>query len=271
MKLKAEIVFFSCFVLFVIGIKDISAQLRFVDMLIKTETVFNHQTEDEIRNKRITLHQTEQPLAYIFERLSYFYDVKIGFEKSMNDDDHDDYMFEIYRMTFTWNPRKSEERCCGYVKYSSGQHPITVNVENARLEDVMNDIVGQMKNYNWEINEGIINIYPKKGRNPVYENLLKLKIKDFKFESGRKIVLIWDDIEKLPEIQEYLAENGLKLSKGGVVSNSHAKTLDKEISFSDLSLKELLNKLAQINGCGWILQKEKKYKSKEKTHVRLDI
>jgi hypothetical protein len=246
----------------------VRAQIIGKELAIKKSAVLTSKTAMEIKNTKITLNQTKQPLGRIFERFFVDYDIQIGFEESVYDEDHNDYWFEPY---LNVSPQNVIEKYQSF-NYSAEKNPITINVTNGRLEDVMDDIVRQMKNYKWEINLGVVNIYPEKGRNQIYESLLNLQIKEFKFEKDKAIRYVNQELQDLPEIKEFLVKNNLLSTPQRSTRNSGLDfKLDEEIIFTDLTLKELLNKLAKINRCGWILKKERSYEDKTKTKTVIRI
>ncbi len=91
------------------------------------------------------------------------YDIAIGFEESILDREHNDYDFEpnlplpmVQRAPS--NDGKIQISITAEPLFEAEKHWFTIHVENKRLEDVMNIIVGQMKNYKWEINDDVVNM-----------------------------------------------------------------------------------------------------------------
>ena len=130
------------------------------------------ETASELKDKKITIHKENASLSEIFSELIVKYDVAIGFEGSTLDNDHTDYLFK------TAVPYKLKE-----VVFVDGEIPIekywfTINADHERLEDVLNEIIPQLKNYKWEINDDVVNIIPIKGRDKRYQALLELNIKN---------------------------------------------------------------------------------------------
>ncbi len=212
----------------------------------------------ELKNKRITLQMEKKQLSSVFIRLLYYYDVPIGFEESKLDKDHNDYRFQS-------NVPPDEERW----KYNINKplaeykdiedHLITLNFKDARLEDVMDEIVRQMQNYDWEINNDVVNIFPIKGRDPRFEKLLNLRIRGFIVPKGSRVGLAQTTILfYVPEFKAFLDENNLythSLRDDVLYIN---RPLPMDLEFSDLTLKELLNEITKAKRGGWILRTDKK-------------
>jgi hypothetical protein len=246
--------------------------------------ISGQEKEPDLKDKRIAIKMENQPLGKVFEHLIVNYDIAIGFEESALDREHNDYEFET---NLPYNNDKKIVSSDGNMKISVvkqrvfpvKQHWFTVNAENKRLEDVLNVIVGQMQNYKWEINDEVVNIFPVRGRDKKYEELLALNIQSFNLEienynskKGKPIFLIRTKIFKLPEIQKFLGENRIFYNKG---YRESLDNLDRRIpdilNFSNLSLRDLLNKITKIKRGGWILKKSDMYNSKDEESVEINI
>jgi len=196
--------------------------------------------------------------AHILNILIEDYSVPIGFEESILDRKNRAFDFatnlpvdkELNVLSKGETDQVLEEMERAYPP----QIPITVNVKNERLETVLNLIVRQIANYEWQINDGVVNILPVKGRDETYKTFLEINIKRFELRSPF-VLSIKNDLYDLPEFKVFMDEHKLSYS------NSHGDSVDTlrrrlpgEIRFSDLTLKSLLNKIAKIKGGGWILK-----------------
>lgn len=237
-------------------------------------TVHGQEKIEEIKEKRITVEMTRKPLFDVFMRLIYDYDVAIGFEESSLDRDHDDYHFE------TNIPDKDQATSTkdGRTKITFGGRPtienhlISLNHENARLEDVINDIVKQMQNYDWEINDGVINIFPAKGRNPSFKRLLELRIREFVVWKGAEVGVIQPLIVlQLPELRKFLDDNNLLAASDRVAPWFIDRPLSQEMRFTNLTVQELLNAITRSKRGGWILRHKKSSNGHGKESIELLI
>lgn len=237
---------------------------------------FGQEKVSELKDKRITLKMEKQPLGVIFKHLIVKYDVAIGFEESTLDRDHNDYDFDtnlpILKENWVSTDGETQVSITTERIFEVKQHWFTVNFQNERLEDVLNQIVGQMKNYEWEINDDVVNIFPVKGRDERYKKLLELNIKNFKVEKPALIFVIRNNIIDLPEVKGFLDESKIFYStnRSGIFDHLKRK-LPQEINFSNITFRNLLNSITKIKRGGWILKQNDFLGTKEKEYIDIDI
>ncbi|MEZ5424681.1 MAG: hypothetical protein R2747_00325 [Pyrinomonadaceae bacterium] len=236
---------------------------------------FGQENELDLKGKRITIKVIKQPLSVVFKYLIENYDVPIGFEKSTLDRQHNDYVFEtnlLYEVDQRSISKDSPISSQNEPALGGNRHWFTVNVENGKLEDVLNIIVRQLENYKWEINDNVVNIFPVQGRDQRYEKLLELNINKFTLENPLFIFSIRDEIIVLPEVIKFLDENELHFTifRSRGINNRH-RQLDIGLNFSNLSFRELLNKITKVKRGGWILQENHRYGSKGNEYIEIDI
>jgi len=208
-------------------------------------------TSDEIRKIPITLHLQKAPLWKIVNRLSYIYRVRIGFEGSVLDSDHQDYYFKTALVTLGEAPMERVDRVD---RLLATGHLFTLDVDRAPLEDVMDSIVNAMENYSWTIEDGVVNIVPKKGRDERYAKLMELKIKEFRIRSPQ-LMDFREAVHQLPEVQKFLADNGLSWPANRPLPYSLDREIPGEIEIRDVTFRQLLNRITLIKGGGWIVEK----------------
>ena len=217
------------------------------------------------------------PFGDIIDFLINNYDVAIGFEESTLDRNHNDYDFDT-NLPFTRNKKlisndgNTQISVTSKRKYIVEKHKFTVYADNKRLEDVLNIIVGQMKIYNWEINDGVINIFPSQGCDVKFENFLKTSVKRFYLKQNDRIGLIRTMIYFLPDFKEFLSNNDLLISnnRSGLLDGLD-KGLPAELDFSNITFKELLNRATKVKRGGWILKKSEHQGDKDKEYIEIDI
>lgn len=229
--------------------------------------VYGQEKSPELKvNKRITIKKENKPLDEILYYLIVKYDIAIGFEESTLDRDHDDYEFTT-NLPFV---NASGIRIAGGVTPIE-RHWLTVNVEDGTLTEVLNIIVGQMRNYKWEINDDVINIFPISGRDERYEKLLALNIGNFKIESRKPIFLIRDNLFALPEVVKFLNENKIYSTTNRENFDFVDRKLPTELNFSNVTFRDLLNKITKVKRGGWILKQSDISNSKEKEYIDIEI
>lgn len=232
--------------------------------LAGTFYAFGQKNEVDLKDKKITIKFEKQPLGIVFRYLMKNYDIPIGFEWSLLDKDHNDYNFDTNLLptaetTVTSSDNKPEIGLQSYIVFKADNYPITVNFDNAKLEDVLNEIVRQMNFYKWEINNDVVNIFPTQGRHEKFAELLDTKISQFTFEKGKTVRDITANIKELPEFIKYTENNnlffrGVRSGPILLIDPQYGRTIDGEMNFSNLTLRELLNKVTKIKKGGWQLQ-----------------
>lgn len=243
--------------------------------------VFGQSKEVALKDKRITIKMEKQPLGVVFRYLIENYDIPIGFEQSILDRGHIEYAFDTNLPAVATYKQQNAD---GSVKmtttsetaYKAKVHPITLNFENGKLKDVFNQIVKQMENYKWELDDGVVNILPIKGRDERFEKLLGLHIERFTFEKGKTVEDITTRIMLLPEFRRFVKEsnldfNGIRTGVNFVIKAKYGRKINESMNFSNLTFRELLNKITKIKRGGWILKWRYVSKTTGKEVVDIDI
>ena len=116
----------------------------------------------------------------------------------------------------------------------------------ATLRDALDSIVEVEPDYNWSMNDGVVNLTPK-SEEPV---LLQIRISRLKVKNARSIYLPLSQLMALPEVRESIAQLGLSqapLLLIGVESlkpNEPGYTIDCQ----NVTLKEALNTIVRAHG-----------------------
>jgi hypothetical protein len=150
-------------------------------------------------------------------------------------------------------------KIASHPSFKAPSHPITLNAENERLEDVLNKLIKQIENYKWEINDGVVNIYPIKGRDKRFKKLLDLRIKRFSFEKGGPVWRITENIKSLPEFSAFMVKNnirfnGVRTGPEGAIQEMYGRKIGMGMDFSNPTFRDLLNKITKIKRGTWILK-----------------
>ena len=235
MKKKAGIIVINCLIL----------------LLVANSFSFGQEKTIELKDKKITLNLENKSLDVIFCYLIQQYDVPIGLEGSTLDNDHEDYLFQTQPLS---------SRQIDYIITGSGikrDRTFSINVKDAGLEMVLDQIVRQMKYYKWEINDGVVNIIPVRGRDERYEKLMELKINNYTLEKDMPTGFVKTKIYDLPEVKAFLAENKIHITIGNDISTwNTSRKLPEGMNFLNLSLKDLLNKITKVKRGGWYLRRQ---------------
>lgn len=231
---------------------------------------FGQEKESALKDKRITINAEKKSLNYVLGSLITNYDIAIGFEASTLDKDHHEYEFIV-------NVPYKEKEIILYGEPTPDsfprvkQHWFTVKAENERLENVLDMIVKQMPNYKWEINDDVVNIYPIQGRDKRYEKLLNTKIESFTYQKTNPIAFIRKEILDLPEVKKFLDENNMLSTTARRYADYTNRGLPNEMKFSDLTFRDLLNKITKFKRGGWMLLNPYVLPKSEKEYLNIEI
>lgn len=119
-------------------------------------------------------------VASLLSDLSLWYDIPIGLEVAMN---------------------------------GSGYSKLRMNLKKATLEEVLNKIVAEHPEYTWEIKDGVVNVFPKDGRqDPIVKQILGTEIGTL---SIKEKTITWDVERALvttPELSAVMEGHGLTIA-----------------------------------------------------------
>jgi len=236
------------------------------------------QSDTNLRNKRISLHVEQGSLGQVFDRLIGDYGVAIGLEESTYDREHNDYDFA------TVTPAAGDHRILDKnstleldvsVKqvFPANFNTFTLDFREAPLHEVLDAIVERMKNYTWSIQEGVVNIFPTRGRDPLLEELLGVKISVFRLGSSEQMRSVRTCLARLPEVVEFLnsKQTSVSRSRRGVFGPALGRKIGIDLNFSQLTFRQLLNGIASKKGGGWILKRRKDHNTDLTDYIDLDI
>lgn len=242
-------------------------------------SVLGQGAAEGIEERRITLKVIDQPLGKVFEKLINQYDIAIGFEESLLDKEHDDYKFEpnIPPQLAKRNDVADESASPKILasisvewNFNVTDHLITVEAENQELRSVLDNIVGQMKYYQWEIMDGVVNIFPSQARDPHIEHLLELQIESFSLWKDAPLWVIRPRIIEMPEVQTYLNENKLMILRSRLGPKYLNRDIGVELKIENVGMRDLLNKITKEKRGGWII-KNKKVKPPEGKNAVIEL
>jgi hypothetical protein len=222
-----------------------------------------HKKHD-LTEKRITIQITNKPVYDVFVKLMNEYDIPIGFEESTLDREHDDYFFQTLMPPQDRKDDFADEPQTKSSGLPAKNHLISLDLKNVRLELVLDETVKQMKNYEWVINDGVVNIFPIEGRNPKFEKLLDINIQGFgmsksdRYSSIQPLIVL-----NLPEFRAFLAENNLYAESDRYIPSYSDLTLPAEIQLTNVTFKQLLNRITKLKRGAWILRANKHNKPKK--------
>jgi hypothetical protein len=173
-------------------------------------SAFSQKTTN-LLEQRITLHIKQGTFLYALSTLCVDYKIPIGFEPALG---------------------------------HKAQYHLNIDLENASLENVLNEIIAQETGYKWELRDGVINIIPITSRDDFVEKLLNTEIRQFDQPKKLGKFQIRDAIVELPEVVALLKANRITASHYGYLYNPTRKTDEKiDLSVSGTDVRGVLNKV----------------------------
>ena len=250
-------------------------------LLIEFFSIKGQQKEVALQDRLITIQMENQALGEVFRYLMETYGITIGFEESKLDREHFDYSFQTNLPSFGKAEFESTDKSIKLSitakrVFTAKEHLITANITDGKVSEVFDKIVGQMTNYKWEVNDSVVNIFPIRGRDERFKELLETKIE--KFELGKFKVMTKDADESsqeslksktvrdityslmvLKEFRGWMSKNKLYFNPARTGSSilldaQYGRSVDSEMNFANVSFRELLNKITKIKKGGWILR-----------------
>ena len=234
--------------------------MRRITLLIFAVLVFGVATtfsQNDIRDKRVSIHIKEAPFSVVAGTLIQDFDVPIGLEMSPLTP-VDDFIFEP-NLSYTlpdgdhmkWPIPKEEW-------YKPKKYSFSLDLDNTPLSDAMNAIIKQMPEYRWESDGKVINILPISDRDDRIVKLLATKIEKFESEVDPRIVTVRLKFTEIPELQSLSTEDGIRISdrvEGG--STNGLRQLSGKLTFGTRAVKELLNSILFVKRGGWIVRMDR--------------
>lgn len=140
---------------------------------------------------------------------------------------------------------------------------LEIDVKNAPLVEVLNLIIQQEPAYVWELRDGVINFTPVKDRDPLFEKLLNIQVREFGSPKGNNKFSIRDALLNLPEVVDLITANRLTVDRLGSPHKPSIYANATDLSDKSTDFRSLLNKIIrESEHNSWILKWVNK---KEKT------
>jgi len=119
-----------------------------------------------------------------------------------------------------------------------------VELREGTVKDVMDQIISQNERYDWLIENGVVNIFPRdKYRDTFLAELLTLRIGSFAVNKNSDCWKLQNDLVKTPEIKAVIDAHGMQ--PGINFTGFYIPQLGRNFSLkvSDITLKALLNRI----------------------------
>ncbi len=122
-----------------------------------------------------------------------------------------------------------------------------IKIENGTLREILDSIIKQEPKYTWEVQDGIVNIYPVQSRDEILKVLLETNIKDFwsRKETGKP--QISRNINNSEEVSKFLDSKKVRLLISTRTKPYAEEELIPDIDLSNTNLRKILNKIVLEN------------------------
>ena len=171
------------------------------------------QDSSDLQDKTIIdLHLSSATLLETLGELAVHHRVPIGFEIAADDDEQ---------------PR------------------LTLDINRASLEQVMELIIHQVPKYEWQIRDGVVNIQPKDSSGTFLDRLLNTRISHYTAPKNATKFEIRNAIFDLDEVKRVLAMDKMKISKLDYFTYPSIYSKEVDLSITNTDVRGVLNKVAR--------------------------
>jgi hypothetical protein len=191
-----------------------------------------------VTKKMFSIAEREVTIGTVFTELIRNHCVSVGFEYSSTNLSRTEFEF---RVSPTFN---------GYPKATKGKSTIVGNF--SKIEFLLNMMVSEMPGYKWEINDETVNFVPIKDRDAEIQELLNFKINKFHIEKDADSSTLREKLKSAVKSKTDVVFNPQ------IISDSRDYKMREELNLSDITLKELLNKISKMKLGGWVIRRTDK-------------
>lgn len=135
---------------------------------------------------------------------------------------------------------------------------IEVSIENGTVRNVLDAIMESDGRYQWQINDGVVNVYPKLYQ----ESILDVTVESFSYDS-KKTMSFGESISKTPEVKAKTRSMGIRffemsfgglVGKGGVLCCKDSSVFSFEIQ--NATVRKILNEAIRKKGSHyWVVSR----------------
>jgi hypothetical protein len=130
-----------------------------------------------------------------------------------------------------------------------------ISLNDGKVKDILNSLISQDPSYKWEVNDGVINIFPITGRNELITSFLKTLVGPIHILPGEKRISISTQINNSLELQT-LQEKSVKVLIFQSTVLGIEDTVSKELNIPRADARTVLNNLikSEIGSKLWIIK-----------------
>ena len=198
-----------------------------IAILLFAHTGVCQSSETALVNQRINISLARATFMQTLSVLAVEHRVPIGLERDA------DYWHRTEKLM------SLEE---GKIKWKEG----TIFIKSGTLKEILDSLVAQEPLYQWEVRDGVINVYPARSRDGFLKQLLETRIKTFSPEKGMNKFQIRDAILDLPEIRALLETEKVEaLKRSYPTRRSIYADNQVELGISNTNVRGILNRVAR--------------------------
>jgi len=195
-------------------------------LLVQIRTV-GQSSETNILNRKIDINLSKATLLETLNILAIYHRVPIGLERDT------DYRQRIAQLMYVEN---------GKIKWKDG----TITIKSGTLKEILDSLVAQEPLYQWEVRDGVINVFPTQSRDEFLKKLLETNIEKFSPKKGINKFKLRDVIVDLSEIKALLEAENIEVIKRYYPTRRSIYTNDEvDLSISNTNVRGVLNKVAR--------------------------
>ena len=146
---------------------------------------------------------------------------------------------------------------------------IVVQIESGTVKDLLDSVVSQNPLYAWNIEDDVINVFPKGNREPVLKSLLETRIEAFRVDPDRGRLTFRESLTESPSVKSVLAAFGVK-SNNEVFSSRDIRPLSRgySLNVSNATVKSILNRVVRESATKfWIVNLD----GEKRQHLLLNL
>jgi len=135
---------------------------------------------------------------------------------------------------------------------------IVVRLESGTLKEVLDSVVSQNPLYTWDVEDGVVNVFPKGNREPFLKTLLETRVGKFSITPNTSRFTLRVNLTGSPELKDVLDNFGVKADNQIFLSRD-AASLGKDFSLelSDVTVKYILNRVIKDSGAKyWMVNRD---------------
>ncbi len=199
----------------------------FLSHAFQSESVANKMQESLVNRSLGNVNFKQSNVPLLLSEIAYKYNIPIGIEVSPDDDLLKD-------------------------------RNIIVQINGGTLKDVLDTIIKQNSLYSWDIEDGVVNVFPRSNREPLLTAILEAQIESFSIEKKTGRFKFREELTERPEVKNILDAYGVTADNQVYIMRD-VMPLGKSFSLnvSNMKVKLILNRVIKESETKcWIINRD---------------